>query len=140
MGLDFLNSPNVANSGTIPKNFSVIYQKDYNNIEVIYFGELYKKTNTNDLKRTLYNSGANFVIGYAWTDGPKDIYTTEYHPISGDPFQVIVGTDYTFAGKFTIKPVDDFFRDYTYYDLDFYAVGKRGNTWAGSRMIKSEQK
>jgi hypothetical protein len=139
MGIDFLNSPKVANSGSKPNNFSVIYQKDYNNIEVIYFGELYKKTNTNDLKRTLYNSGANFVIGYAWTEGPRAITTTETD-IFGNTTTVNLGTDYSFAGKFKLKPIDDFFRDYTYYDLDFYAVGKRGNTWAGSRMIKSEEK
>ncbi len=56
----------------------------------------------------------NFVIGAAWGEG------------SGWSFEV--------------KPLDDFLIDYTYYNLDFYAVGKRGSNWAGSRMIKSEQK
>lgn len=114
MGLDFLNSSNITNSGNKKKEFSVIYQKDYNHIEVLYFGDFYKKTNTNYLKRTLYNSGANFKIGATWGDQS--------------------------GWSYSVKPVKDFFRTYTYYDLDFYAVAKRGNTWAGSRIVKSEKK
>jgi len=114
MGIDFLNSPNVANSGSKAKNFSVIYQKDYNNIEVIYFGELYKKTNSNYVKRTLYNSGVNFKIGAAWGENS--------------------------GWSFSVKPVKEFFRDYTYYDLDFYAMARRGSTWKGNRMIREEKK
>ncbi len=114
MGIDFLNSPNVANSGSKPKNFSIIYQKDYNDIEVVYFGELIKKTNTNYAKRTLYDSGANFAIGAAWGEDS--------------------------GWSFSVKPVKDFFRDYTYYDLDFYAMARRGGTWKGNRMIREEKK
>lgn len=113
MGIDFLNSPNVLNSGKI-KRFAVTYQKDYNNIEVIYFGELYKKTNTNYIKRTLYDSGANFVLGAAWGD--------------------------TSGWSFSVKPINDYFRDYTYYDLDFYAMARRGSTWKGNRIIRQEKK
>jgi len=137
MGIDFLNSPEIANSGKV-KKFAVTYQKDYNNIEVIYFGELYKKTNSNYLKRTLYNSGVNFVISYAWTEGPRAITTTETD-IFENTKTIILGTDYSFAGKFSIEPADDFFRDYTHFDLDIYAVARRGNTWKGSRMIKKEK-
>lgn len=114
MGIDFLNSPQVANSGASKKTFAVTYQKDYNNIEVVYFDELYKKTNSNRIKRTLYNSDVSFAISAAWGENS--------------------------GWSFNVKTVDDFFRDYTYYDLDFYAVGKRGNNWAGSRMIKSDKK
>ncbi len=137
MGIDFLNSPNVANSGKV-KRFAVTYQKDYDKIEVIYFGELFKKTNTNYIKRTLYNSDANFVIGYAWSEGPRSITTTSTD-IFGNTSTIVLGTDYSFAGKFSIKPVDDFFRDYTYYDLDFYAMARRGSTWKGNRMIREEK-
>ena len=112
MGIDFLRSSSTTNSGNV-KTFAVTYQDDYDNIEVIYFGEQYKKTNTNYIKRTLYNSGVNFEIGAAWGDQS--------------------------GWSYNVKPVDDYFRKYTYYDLDFYAMAKRGNTWKGNRMIREEK-
>lgn len=112
MGIDFLKSSSITNSGNV-KTFAVTYQKDYDNIEVIYFGEQYNKTNTNCIKRTLYNSGVNFVISAAWGENGGWTYS--------------------------VKPVDDFFRKYTYYDLDFYAMARRGTTWKGSRMIRAEK-
>jgi hypothetical protein len=33
------------------------------------------------------------------------------------------------------KPVDTYYRTYTYYDLDIYAMGKRNGLWKGSRMF-----
>ncbi|AUS05269.1 hypothetical protein [Pseudotamlana carrageenivorans] len=112
MGIDFLNSPNVANSGGAKKEFSVIYQYDYNRIEVIYFGEVYRKSNSNYIKKTLYNSGINFEISAAWGD------------VSG--------------WSYNLKPVTKYFRNYTYFDLDFYAVARRGSTWKGSRIVVKE--
>lgn len=92
------------------KTFAVTYQKDYNNIEVLYFGERYKKTNDNKIKRKFY-SDVNFVIGVTW--GDQD--------------------GWSFDG---IKPAGEFFRNYTHYELDFYGMARRGSTWRGNRMIR----
>ena len=109
MGIDFLKSSSVTNSGN-RKTFAVTYQKDYNNIEVLYFGERYKKTNDNKIKRRFY-SDVGFVIGATW--GDQD--------------------GWSFDG---IKPADGFFRNYTSYQLDFYGMARRGSTWRGNRMIR----
>ena len=44
-----------------------------------------------------------------------------------------------YSKNFIFKPVDVFFRTYTYYDLDLYAMGKRTGLWKGSRMFVNEQ-
>ena len=126
MGIDFLNSPQVANSGASKKTFAVTYQKDYNNIEVIYFSERYSKRNENYLKRRFY-SDVGFVIGWAWNDNPKPIKA---------PDGTVIGTDYSGTGKFNVEVADDYFRDYTHYELDFYGMARRGSTWRGNRMIR----
>lgn len=109
MGIDFLKSSSVTNSGN-RKTFAITYQKDYNNIEVLYFGERYKKTNENKIKRRFY-SDVGFQIGVVWGDQ----------------------SGWKFNG---IKPVDEFFRNYTHYELDFYGIARRGSTWKGNRMIR----
>ncbi|MDC1355757.1 hypothetical protein N8205_02815 [Flavobacteriaceae bacterium] len=109
MGLDFLKSSTITNSSNT-KTFAVTYQKDYNNIEVLYFGERYKKTNDNKIKRKFY-SDVSFVIGATWGDQGG----------------------WSFDG---IKPANEFFRNYTHYELDFYGMARRGSTWRGNRMIR----
>lgn len=135
MGIDFLNSPLVANSGASNKVFAVTYQKDYNNIEVIYFAERYKKNNDNRIKKLFY-SDVGFLLSWAWNDSPQPIYITDYHPITGEPFQVQVGIDYSGTSNFSATTADDYFRDYTHYELDFYGMARRGSTWRGNRMIR----
>lgn len=127
MGIDFLNSSSVANSGK-KKTFAVTYQKDHANIEVIYFAERLKKTNDNYIKKKFY-SDLGFTISWAWNDKPKPI-------MSPNGTGTVITTDYSGTGKFSIKTADDYFRNYTYYKLDFYGMAKRGNTWKGNRMIK----
>lgn len=135
MGIDFLNSPEVANSGASNKVFAVTYQKDNNNIEVIYFAERYQKNDDHRIKELFY-SDVGFLISWAWSDSPQPIYTTEYHPITGIPSQVQVGTDYSGTSNFSISVADDYFRDYTHYELDFYGMARRGSAWKGNRMIR----
>ncbi|KAB1069722.1 hypothetical protein F6U93_02585 [Tamlana haliotis] len=113
MGIDFLESSSVTNSGAQEKEFSVIYQHDYNRIEVVYFGKISRKRNSNYIKNTLYNSGPNFEIGFVWGDKS--------------------GWKFNYAG-----PVSQHFREYTYFDLDFYALARRGSTWRGSRVIAKD--
>lgn len=123
MGIDFLKSN--FNSGN-RKTFAVTYQKDYNNIEVIYFDERYSERNENYLKKRLY-SDVGFLIGWAWNDNPKPIKS---------PDGTLLGTDYSGTGKFNVEVADDYFRDYTHYELDFYGMARRGSTWKGNRMIR----
>ena len=133
MGIDFLKSSNIP-YGADTKTFAVTYQKDYDNIEVIYFAERYSKINENYLKKKFYDD-LGFLISWAWGDDPKPIFATDYDE-NGDPYQVNVGTDYNGTGKFSLEVADEFFRDYTYYELDFYGMARRGSTWKGNRMIK----
>ena len=44
-----------------------------------------------------------------------------------------------YSKNFIFKPVDVFFRTYTYHDLDLYAKGKRNGLWKGRRMFVNEQ-
>ena len=129
MGIDFLKSSGITNSGKNPK-FTVTYQKDYDNIETVYFAERFSKKNENKIKHKFYSS-ANFTIGYAWNDAPKPILA---------PDGTQIGTDYSGTGKFKVKPADDYFRDYTYYKLDFYGMARRGSTWKGNRIIREDKK
>ena len=63
----------------------------------------------------------------AWNDKPKPIKA---------PDGTVLGTDYSGTGKFNVKTADDYFRDYTHYELDFYGMARRGSTWRGNRMIR----
>lgn len=135
MGIDFLNSPEVLNSGASNKVFAVTYQKDYNEIEVIYFAGRYKKDNDNMIKKRFYDD-VGFLIGWAWSDSPQPIFTTDYHPITGEPFQVQVGVDTSGTSSFSVSTADDYFRDYTHYELDFYGMARRGSKWRGNRMFR----
>lgn len=129
MGIDFLKSSGITNSGNVP-TFAVTYQKDYNNIETVYFAKRFSKKNENKIKHKFY-SNANFTIGYAWNDAPKPIYA---------PDGTQIGTDYSGTGKFKVKEIKENFRDYTYYNLDFYGMARRGSTWKGNRLIREDKK
>ncbi len=126
MGIDFLKDE----LGTLPKNieFAVVYQKDYDNIEVLYFAERYSRNNNNKAKRTFYTD-VGFKIGWVWNDKPSPIFAPD------DP-NTIIGTDYSGTSRFNIESADDYFRDYTHYELDFYGMARRGDTWRGNRMIR----
>jgi hypothetical protein len=123
MGIDLLKK--VTGSGK-NKNFAVTYQKDYNNIETVYFAERFNKKSENKIKHKFY-SNFKFLVSWAWNDAPKPIYA---------PNGTLIGTDYSGTGKFKVKPVKENFRDYTYYKLDFYGMARRGNTWKGNRIIR----
>ena len=129
MGIDFLKSSGITNSGNVP-TFAVTYQKDYNNIETVYFAERFSEKNENKIKHKFYSS-AQFTIGYAWNDDPKPI-------LAPDGKQI--GIDYSGTGKFKVKPVKENFRDYTQYKLDFYGMARRGSTWKGNRLIREDKK
>jgi len=108
LGIDFLKSK--FKTGVIPKEFAVTYQKNTNEIEVLYFGERFKATNKNKLKRKFY-SDVSFVISASWGDATE-------------------------KWKYQIKPAKSAFRNYTHYEVDFYGMARRGSTWRGNRMIR----
>ncbi len=108
LGIDFLKSK--FGAGKIPKEFAVTYQKNTNEIEVLYFGERLKATNENKLEKKFY-SDVSFLIGAAWGDSKE-------------------------KWKFNIKPAEPAFRNYTHYEIDFYGMARRGSTWKGNRMIR----
>ena len=106
VGFDFLKSV-----GSTKKKFVVIYQKDEKEIEVLYFADRFKKLNDNKIKHKLY-SDTSFEIG------------------------ISTCLDCENGGiKFKIGPSNAKFRNYTHYELDFYGMARRGNTWKGNRMI-----
>jgi hypothetical protein len=108
LGIDFLKTK--YGTGKIPKEFAVTYQKNTNEIEVLYFGERISATNENKIKKKFY-SDVSFVISAAWGDSTE-------------------------KWKFNIKPAESAFRNYTHYELDFYGMARRGSTWKGNRMIR----
>ena len=111
MGIDFLKNSNGFNSGSLNTPFVITYQKDYDNIEVLYFGERYKKSNDNRIKRKFY-SNTSFLIGGAWSNKG--------------------------GWSFSLKSPSSFFRNYTHYDIDFYGMARRGRKWRGNRMIRKK--
>lgn len=111
LGIDFLK--NNFNSGA-SKEFVVSYQKNSTEIEVVYFGERYRSINDNQIKRTFYQD-TEFVISAA--------YSSSGGSTTGD-------------WNYTVKPPEvSNFRTYTYFELDFYGLARKGNTWSGNRMI-----
>lgn len=108
LGIDFLKTK--YGTGKIPKEFAVTYQKNTNEIEVLYFGERISATNENKIKKKFY-SDVSFLISAAWGDSTE-------------------------KWKFNIKPAESAFRNYTHYELDFYGMARRGSTWKGNRMIR----
>jgi hypothetical protein len=120
LGIKFLQSN--FNSGT-KDEFIITHQKNATEIEVLYFGEKYKKTNNNQIYRKFDSQFFEFSIGVSIGD-----YTT---PTLDNP---------TGAPKpsysYKIEKGDNY-RNYTYYELDIYALGRRGDTWSGTRMIKN---
>ncbi len=124
MGIDFLRTH--FNSGA--KKFAVTYQKSVHEIVVIYFGVKYKKTNDNKLKKIFYDD-INFKIGITLTENGNSEqlrFDDDGNP-STTPF---------YSTSFSFGQSDVDFRDYTHYELDFYGIARRGNTWRGSRLIK----
>ena len=107
MGIDFLRSR--ASSG--PKEFAVTYQKSYDEIETLYFGERFSNTNDHHIERKFYED-AGFSIEASWSDSQNGGF------------------------NYSIEPITDYYRNYTYYEVDFYGVAKRGSTWKGNRMVR----
>lgn len=107
-GAKFLQS-NISNNSN--KKFVVTYQKSDSEIEVIYFADRFKATNTNKIKHKFY-SDLSFKIGY-----------TELLDGSG-------------SSSFSVGPSSAPFRDYTHYELDFYGMARKGSAWKGNRMIR----
>lgn len=67
------------------------------------------------------------MISWAWSDEPSPILA---------PDGTVLGTDYSGTSGFDIKVADDYFRNYTHYELDFFGMARRGTTWKGNRMIR----
>ncbi|OXA80302.1 hypothetical protein SAMN05444397_10257 [Flavobacterium aquidurense] len=118
LGIKFLKS--TFNSGA-KNEFIITYQKNATEIEVVYFGEKYKKINDNQIQRKFDSQIFEFLVGVSYgsytaptldnpTGAPKPSYS----------FKIEKGGT---------------FRNYTYHELDIYALGRRGGTWSGTRMI-----
>lgn len=109
-GFDFLKS-----SGSTKKEFVVTYQVNEKEIEVLYFAQRYKKNNTNIIKVRMFKD-KDFLVTYSNSlDGKGGKFGIDFSPVAN------VGH-----------------RKYTHYEIDFYGLAKRGNTWRGSRLIKND--
>ena len=118
LGTDFLKKN--FNSG-VNNEFVVSYQKNTEEVEVLYFGERYKSANDNDLKRTFYRD-TEFVIGATYNpDGGTSINGNTGNP--NGSFKYTLG-----------PPKHSYFRNYTDYELDFYGLARKGSTWSGNRV------
>lgn len=117
LGINYLKQK-VNNNGS--QEFVVSYQKTPTEIEVLYFGERYKKTNSNSIKRTFYQD-TEFVVSVAYN-------TTPYDPNSSTPYG-----DWTYTVE---KPDVSNARKYTYFEFDIYGMGRKGDTWSGTKTIK----
>ncbi|QDH80978.1 hypothetical protein FKX85_18780 [Echinicola soli] len=106
MGTDFISSQ--INSGNPNQPFAVTYQKSDKEIETIYFDERYSVTNENKIKRIFYEDAS---------------------------FQLFAGWGSAKGWKYTVKPAENSFIDYTHYEVDVYGLARRGNAWKGSRLI-----
>jgi hypothetical protein len=108
-GFDFLKAMKSSK-----KEFVVTNQISENQIEVIYFAQRYKRTNSNIIKERFFQDGT-FEVKYSSSlDG------------NGGKFGIVT------------EPLNSInHRKYTYYELDFYGVARRGNVWKGSRLIKN---
>lgn len=108
-GFDFLKS-----IGSTKKNFVVTNQLNANEIELLYFGQRYKNTNTNILKDRIFQD-ADFLVGYTKSLNGRGSsqFSFDFSPVAN------VGS-----------------RNYTYYELDFYGLARRGSTWKGSRLVR----
>lgn len=107
MGIDFLKKQ--ASAGA-PKVFAVTYQRSYNNIETLYFGQHFSNINDNKIEKKFYEDYG---------------------------FKLGVGKDENNGWSFSVAPDTEFFRNYTYYEVDFYGAARRGSTWKGNRMIRN---
>ncbi|TVZ26381.1 hypothetical protein JM83_1338 [Gillisia sp. Hel_I_86] len=107
MGIDFLKSQ--ANAGD-PKVFSVTYQRSYDKIETLYFGEHFYNTNDNSIEKKFYQD-----VG----------------------FKISIGKNGNSDWQYQVEPDTDYFRNYTHYEVDFYGAARRGSTWKGNRMIRN---
>jgi len=106
MGIDFVEDN--FNSGA-KKEFVISYQKNINELEVLYFGEHYKYTDRNHIKRYFY----------------KDFSGKVSVTLNGE-------SDWNYK----LEPAPETFRNYTHYELDFYGMARRNNIWKGTRMIR----
>lgn len=121
LGIKFLQRN--LNSGA-KQEFVVTHQKNVNEIETVYFGERYSNKNTNQIQRVFDKQVLDFLIGYSTNANSSP-------PTSNNP------TGSTASSSFSLK-IDQGanFRNYTYYELDFFGLAKQGNNWAGNRMNK----
>lgn len=124
MGADFLKT---KIDGI--KDFVVTYQKSPTEIEVLYFGEQHHKKDANLIKRYFYKD-SGFIISFNSASNPN---LGNYIDSHGDQYTVP-----KFNTKFGFKPVEVYYRNYTYYDLDFYGMGKRNGIWKGNRMVRND--
>lgn len=121
LGINFLKK---AINSDPKKEFVITHQKNANEIEVLYFGERYKALNTNKIERKFDSQILEFLITYSNNLN----YST---PTSVNP------TGATGSNSFSLKIAKgQSFRNYTYYELDFYALGRRRDIWSGNRMNK----
>jgi len=109
LGIDFFKAQFGSGENT---EFVVSYQKTPTVIEVLYFGEHYSATNENKIKHKFHSEVA-FEI-----KATIGIGNGEFKP------------------DFSLETVPASFRSYTYYELDFYGMAKRGNVYKGARMIR----
>lgn len=124
MGADFLKTKTGSK-----KDFVITYQKTTDEIEVLYFGEQYHENNARKIKKYFYKD-FGFSLKFGATSNPTP---GNYIDQNGNPYNVP-----KFKKNFSFEPLDDFFRNYTYYDLDFYGLGRRGAVWKGNRMIRAD--
>lgn len=111
------------NSGA-KKEFVVTHQKNVNEIETVYFGERYSSNNTNQIQREFDGQVLDFLIGYSTNANASP-------PTSLNP------TGSTASSSFSIERRQGAdFKNYTYYELDFFGVARQGTNWAGNRMNK----
>jgi hypothetical protein len=126
MGMDFLKDK--YNS---KKDFVITIQKTPTEIEVLYFGEQHNHNNANEITRYFYKD-VGFLLSMNSASNPG---AGNFIDENGVPYTVP-----KFNTKYSVKPMNDYFRNYTYYNLDFYAMGQRNNVWVGNRMFVEESK
>jgi hypothetical protein len=121
LGINFLQK---QYNSTLNKDFVVTYQKNTNEIEVVYFGEKYKQTNTNQIFRKFDDQYLDFLIGYS-----SNLNSST--PSSNNPQGINASSSFSLKVEKGAS-----YRNYTYYELDFYGLGRMGSTWSGNRVIK----
>jgi hypothetical protein len=98
--------------------------KYLNTYILTYFGERYKNINTNIIERKFDGQILEFLIGYS--SNLNSSAPSSLNPSGSDA-----------SSNFSLKIQEGAaFKKYTYYELDFFGLARRGNTWSGNRMNK----